>query len=194
MSDADEWTSDQLRVRRVAMPDWVSLGGEQSGADVLGGQTAWHFATPWLFRALASPRTWEPILAAPTERDPFEQRLGYWASLLYVLVFRLGWPDPAGLHLESHGGHLTEPLNRAWTHTPVAHTATDQRRAVLMLDSMVGWYAELAEQGQRLPDIGSRSWHVDVVIRPVGWLGTFRRSHLTGLWFTGSHSVHAAGT
>jgi hypothetical protein len=36
-------------------------------------------------------------------------------------------------------------------------------------------------------------WTVDVVVEPWGWLGTFRRSPVTGLWYQGRHGVHLAG-
>lgn len=67
------------------------------------------------------------------------------------------------------------------------------RKAVLLLDQLPGWYGCLAERGGELPNLGARSWHVDVVVRSVGWLGTFRRSRVTGLWFQGKHSVHMRG-
>lgn len=35
-----------------------------------------------------------PVLAAPGQDDRHEQRRAYWASLLYLLVYRLGWTDP----------------------------------------------------------------------------------------------------
>lgn len=47
--------------------------------------------------------------------------------------------------------------------------------------------------GATLPSLGTGSWHVDVVVKPMGWLGTFRRSWVTGLWFQGRHLIHAAG-
>lgn len=60
----------------------------------LGGQAEWCFAIPWAYRALASPSTGEPMLAAPAESDPHEQRRAYWTSLLHMLCFRLGWASP----------------------------------------------------------------------------------------------------
>ena len=43
------------------------------------------------------------------------------------------------------------------------------------------------------PDAGHRSWHVDVLCRPVGWLGTYRRSRQSGVWFSGPHRYHQVG-
>ncbi|GAA4982423.1 hypothetical protein WHI96_12980 [Pseudonocardia tropica] len=45
-------------------------------------------------------------------------------------------------------------------------------RAVLLLDGCSGWYAELHRLGAELHDQpGGRSWRVDVLCRPLGWLG-----------------------
>jgi len=68
-----------------------------------------------------------------------------------------------------------------------------KRKAVLILDDARGWHAALHNYGSRLPDLGERSWHVDVVVRPIGWLGMFRRSRVTGEWFQGKHSIHVRG-
>jgi hypothetical protein len=58
----------------------------------LGDDPGWGFAIPWVYRALASPFTSEPILEAPRRGvDKFRGPLSYWASLLHLLVYRLGW-------------------------------------------------------------------------------------------------------
>ncbi len=63
-----------------------------------------------------------------------------------------------------------------------------------MVDSMTGWYRALAEDAATLPgDEADRSWDVEVVVRPVGSLGTFRRSSSTGLWYAGRHRNHVVG-
>ena len=59
---------------------------------------------------------------------------------------------------------------------------------------MIGWYRALAEMGARLPHLEERSWHVDIVVKPVGSLGTYRQSRATGLWFSGPHRLHLVGT
>jgi len=68
-----------------------------------------------------------------------------------------------------------------------------ERKAVLVLDETRGWYDQLIHYGTTLPSLDSRSWHVDVVVKSMGWLGTFRQSRQTGLWFQGRHLIHAAG-
>jgi hypothetical protein len=100
-----------------------------------------------------------------------------------------GGSDP--LHLSAHVGGPVEP----WTYQPMLlRSRRQERRAVLVIDGMLGWYRALATLGATLPDIGQRSWRVDVVVRPVGWLGTYRRSRVTGLWFAGRHRFHHRGT
>ena len=37
---------------------------------VFGEQLEWSFATPWVYRALASPMTHEPILKASSATEP----------------------------------------------------------------------------------------------------------------------------
>lgn len=68
------------------------------------------------------------------------------------------------------------------------------RRAVLVVKQYAGWYGALGRLGSTLPPrADGRSWRVDVLCRPVGWLGTYRRSRKTGRWFAGRHSVHTLG-
>jgi hypothetical protein len=87
-----------LTIRRVSMPDWPKrpLNDERGVFAALGEQPEWGFATPWLFRALTSPLTNEPILAAPrTSLDHDDPTpLAYWSSLLAMLVYSFGWARP----------------------------------------------------------------------------------------------------
>lgn len=99
-----------------------------------------------------------------------------------------GW-DP--LHLSTH---CVGPLERPAADPLLVRTGRSQRQAVLVLDSLRGWYRALAEAGAGLPDIGDRSWRIDVIVRPFGHLGTYRRSRTTGLWFAGRHRHHLPGT
>lgn len=70
----------------------------------------------------------------------------------------------------------------------------DGRSVLLVVDEYAGWYSALCRQGGALPPrTDGRSWRVDVVCRPIGWLGNFRRSRVTGRWFAGGHAVHMMG-
>jgi hypothetical protein len=97
-----------------------------------------------------------------------------------------------GMHLQFH---CDKPLrlSQGRSSSLMLHTDPDRRRAVLVLDSMTGWYANLCELGKTLPPMKDRSWHVDVIVEPVGWLGMYRRSRVTNLWFSGQHRFHTPG-
>ena len=103
-----------------------------------------------------------------------------------------GGTDP--LHLLVHAftgvGELTDSAERP---TWELHRGADGH-ASLLIDRYSGWYGVLHEVGADLPHLmGDRSWRVDVVVKPLGWLGTYRRSRLTGRWFSGRHRVHELG-
>jgi hypothetical protein len=101
----------------------------------------------------------------------------------------------------SHGGldphhlsrHIDGPLQPVAGKALLVRTSTAERRAVLLLDSMIGWYRALATESRSLPKLSAHSWRIDVVVKPVGWIGTYRKSGESGLWFTGRHSVHLRG-
>ncbi len=99
-----------------------------------------------------------------------------------------GGSDP--LHLSSH---CSAPLEDIVGEPLLLGSDRKQRQALLRLDSMVGWYRALCLFGRSLPELDGRSWHVDVVVRPTGWLGTYRKSRSSGLWFAGRHRYHAPG-
>lgn len=96
--------------------------------------------------------------------------------------------DSDPLHL---GGHL----HQAPGPTPGARllrTDPDRQRAILLSADM-RWYQALLNLSSDLPMRGVHSWKVEVHVDSVGFIGTFRRSAETGLWFTGSHSTHMMG-
>jgi len=93
------------------------------------------------------------------------------------------------LHLSLHHGPPTaEP-----SANPLAHLVPEQRQVVLVTEGLDHWLADLHALETRLPAIGDRSWHVEVFDRRTGYLGEYRRSRVTGRWFTGKHSVHVKG-
>lgn len=118
------------------------------------------------------------------------------------------WLDNAERRVASAGwgpyGGGTDPMHLAVHSMAPAHgdddegvhvlVRDDRRSAVLIVDRYAGWYAALGRLGARLPPrADGRSWKVDVLCRPIGWLGTYRRSRLTGRWFAGRHSTHMMG-
>jgi hypothetical protein len=67
------------------------------------------------------------------------------------------------------------------------------RHAVLIVDGLLSWRNERREFAQQLPPLGNRSWHLEVFDRTTGYLGLYRQSRVTGLWFMGKHSLHMRG-
>ncbi|WP_421119862.1 hypothetical protein ACE2AJ_00440 [Aquihabitans daechungensis] len=104
--------------------------------------------------------------------------------------------DKDPLHLSDHWSIPTRPLADALAATsPYRWTGMDPGTltAAIILDRYDAWSARLDELGSQLPqpEAGEEQWEVDVVVRPVGWLGTYRQSRETGLWFAGSHIFHS---
>ena len=131
-------------------------------------------------------RTAETFLGQEWRRRFSEQFPGYGVAFDHDPYY--GGYDP--LHL----GHVGDAFEGYQGSPPLLLQSTpDQRRAVLVLDKMHGWMNALNGTNRKLKDVAPRSWHVDVIVKPVGWLGTFRRSRVTGRWFTGTHTVHMMG-
>lgn len=99
--------------------------------------------------------------------------------------------SPHGKHLEG-GDHSAGPAVRGHDS---ALTITDRtsRRAVYTSRSALGWYRGLVELGESLPVLRNASWRVDVYVQSIGFVGTYRRSRQTGLWFAGQHRFHLVG-
>lgn len=66
-----------------------------------------------------------------------------------------------------------------------------KRSAALFTPSYFGWYRKLHDLP--LPSSPHHSWRVDVTVEPLGWLGTFRHSRRSRLWFSGQHRWHELG-
>ncbi|NMO53437.1 hypothetical protein HH310_19885 [Actinoplanes sp. TBRC 11911] len=94
------------------------------------------------------------------------------------------------MHLSSHA---TTPVSTS--SEPTSHLTTgpdESARAVLVCETYQGWYHELSTCGLTQTRHGS-SWKVDVFVKPLGWLGTYRLSRQTGAWFSGQHRWHQLG-
>ena len=67
-------------------------------------------------------------------------------------------------------------------------------RGVLFVEQIAGFREALYRDAELQRDHPSgRSWRIDVICKQIGWLGTYRRSRVTGYWFAGKHSIHMAG-
>ena len=109
-----------------------------------------------------------------------------------LLPTPLGWGDNDALHLT---GHCSGPLGQL-SHVAESETfsASSASRAVLLSDSAMGWYRSLMRYGLQLRASGLSEPSIDVVIRPIGWLGRYEQSPQTGVWYTGPHHLHVVGT
>jgi hypothetical protein len=98
---------------------------------------------------------------------------------------------PHGKHLEG-GDHASGPTSHRFEAKIAVISLTD-RRAVYTCETGLGWYRGLVELGSRLPLMVNASWRIEVYVRPIGYVGTYRRSRVTGLWFSGQHRFHTVG-
>lgn len=101
-----------------------------------------------------------------------------------------GYHGGAPSGFDTYDGFLkTEP-----TRARLLGANAESRHAVFVADKIEGWYAALCGEGAALPELPqSRNWRVDVYVREIGFVGTYRRSRVTGLWFAGRHELHMAG-
>ena len=101
-------------VERVPPPRWLSGPGLdeevfEACQSKYGEDPNWGFAIPWMYRAVHSPSTHEPMPTAPDPPNIHPDALGYWTALLHMLVYSLGWARPdrtvdwrsrGGVHLD----------------------------------------------------------------------------------------------
>jgi hypothetical protein len=102
-----------------------------------------------------------------------------------------GSKDPC--HIAGHAVIADRHISPVLDSVLVADRSTGT--AALIVDGYAGWYEALAERAAKLASrADGRSWRIEVVVKPVGWLGTFRQSRRTGRWFSGPHSLHMWGS
>ena len=123
-----------------------------------------------------------------------------WRHLLNATLRTAPWNgghDP--FHLGT-GGHIAAPSQSAphegadVEHSRILAFDPNSRTATYISETISGWYANLFAAGKELPESRtSPSWRVDVYVKPIGFMGTYRQSRATGLWFAGRHRYHAVG-
>ena len=147
------------------------------------------------FEAWVQHRRFDPIgrggfpqgLPLPVPETELEQL----AMTARYLALRL----PEGDFSDSH--HLLDHLFRYWGEPGDNELILDSDggpRGVLLtgrVDSFRAFLHETAALKHEHPS--GRSWRIDVICKQIGWLGTYRRSRVTGYWFAGKHSIHMAG-
>ncbi|MHC5796478.1 hypothetical protein ACVXZ4_09990 [Lacisediminihabitans sp. FW035] len=104
--------------------------------------------------------------------------------------------QPHEQHLEEgmHVGGGIDHSNTSVVDATLSVVSRPLKLAVLTVPSMIGWYSTLNRMAAQLPPIGAQSWHVEVYTKTTGYLGSYRRSRQTGLWFTGKHRFHQMGS
>lgn len=134
-------------------------------------------------------------IAAPAGAPPTSPGEPEWLADAVAACEASGIPAPLDggsdpLHL---GYHWVGPLDDHDCRATLVRSRPGERSAAFVAEEGLGWYRRLATLAGALPALPGQSWHVDVVVRPLGHLGSYRRSRRTGLWFTGRHAVHTLG-
>jgi hypothetical protein len=181
------WDADGMLLRYLAWCVEKAAAGSPMGW--LGGPLR-----PWAIKVNSSPVVlsdeWKSVLAreeANAKSEPLHT-------------------SPWGMHLE-HGDHIGAPSGWDWAGYGVAGEPREldgaarlvgadpaTRRGVFVSDFVGGWYAALAKLAADLPHLpDSRNWRIDVYVKSIGFLGEYRRSRATGLWFAGQHRHHTVG-
>lgn len=99
--------------------------------------------------------------------------------------------SPFGMHLES-GGHLDYGFFPEYS-ASIYKKPDSIGEAVYVADRVEGWYFGLNQLAEKLGSSNRTSWHVDVYVKEYGYMGVYRKSTVTGRWFTGPHSLHMVG-
>lgn len=112
-------------------------------------------------------------------------------SLRQVDSVREGSVMPAG---RGDSLHLTMHVQGDSGNTELILDRDGGPRGVLLVEQIAG-FREVLDRDVALQHEhpSGRSWRIEVFCKQIGWLGTFRRSRLTGYWFAGKHSIHMAG-
>jgi hypothetical protein len=149
------------------------------------------------------------FMSSSLRRDPLPDD-EKWANVLLDERARAYADDPSaspwGMHpgMGSHiaapsdwspGGTTQHAASTAPPHTRLIGVDSGRRRPTYVGDEVSGWNTGLAVRGAELPSLpGMANWRIEVIVRPYGFLGEYRRSRRTGLWFAGPHRYHPIGS
>lgn len=161
----------------------------------LTGYLAWS-TTVDPEQAVRPLRQW----ATKTDLTPIEVP-NTWSDKLRAALSESDWTggsDPMHLGGGWHGGAASGFLDggdaNEMASARLIGVDAESRSATFIADGINGWYASLSDLAQQLPPLkNGRNWHIEVYVRPIGFLGVYRRSHQTGLWFSGQHRYHSVG-
>lgn len=168
---------------RLIQAVWGADGG-------LDNYIAWTIMTPMRFLegGAPTPHQWGKPTAAPTEPR--------WLALKESVTRRAspggqfglaGGSDP--LHLSMHAGEGAKRDPNAKFEV-IDHPAAPRARFVS--GAAGAWYHDLMQRAAVLPR-RAHDWRIEVYVRPLGFMGVYRRSSVTGLMFSGRHRVHQLG-
>lgn len=168
----------------------LRLVDEVWGADGgLDSYVAWTITTPMRFLegGALGPNPWGKHVASPEEPR--------WRAFLAEVMSR---PTPGGqfglgggsdpLHLSMHPGESAQRDPDADFRVIDSAGA----RARFVTGAAGAWYHDLMQRSVDLPR-RAHDWRIEVYVRPLGFAGVYRRSTVTGLMFTGKHSIHRLG-
>ena len=160
---------------------------------VADGQFDWFCA--WLWSGTQALGPGAGFLDAPASFG--KVRPTEWFDAVESAISVSGAPSPYG------GG--TDPFH-LYHHVDMSDVTADPSSlslvldadggpgGVLLADSLAGWYPFLHEApALASPHPSGRSWRIEVIVRPFGTLGVYRRSRVTGRWFAGPHHLHVVG-
>lgn len=130
-------------------------------------------------------------LAPRRGRDSFiKMAPGSWMPLVE------GGLDP--LHLGAHA--VAVMLGRPGYHEqpnylgePQLAFDTNRRAGALLIPTYTGWYRQLHEAAAHLESEHGPDFSIDITVRPIGWLGTYRRSPASGRWHASTERTHLMG-
>ena len=106
--------------------------------------------------------------------------------------------DPDFHHsLDGQGGHCLRPTIFVLQRTATTCTTCEAAHRDTASSSWPRTSAGIGYSpvwGDALPPLArGRSWRIPVTIAPIGYVGEFRKSRVTGRWLTGKHTAHVLG-
>jgi hypothetical protein len=172
LSAVQRWWGDKLDALLAAGADWQP-------AEVGGPDLTWLRPMP-VARGTLFQQYWH----LPSDQNWIET----WGN--NGNAFHL-WPHVGTALGDELPPTMATPANSGVLKRLYRQSGSTPPRDVLLLDEYRGWYGQLLNTGPGQRD--GRNRRVDVVVRPLGWLGQYRRSTDTGLWFRGPHHIHELG-
>jgi hypothetical protein len=162
---------------------------------VRDGQFDWFCAWLWQTQPRFDPASW-----SASHDELLRGQSDAWFQWMLNEIQHSRTSAPYGGYPGSDPLHLAAHLGRGFEHdfaqgsTSLTLDASGGTNGVLLAEHLMAWPTHLRDSSLLADGHPSgRSWRIDVVVKTVGWLGTYRRSLDTGRWFTGPHRYHEVG-